>query len=411
MKYLTTNSIVLVFCMFANCNQIDVFQDVEATDRISFRDADYIARDVPSLYNYVDSADDGDIIWLNENVEFDLSKTPTLNIIKQIILASSRGIKDSEGALLFSNNEDLNSCPKIQVNADNVRITGIRLIGPDSEVGDSFYVPQVVIGVACLSYDNFHIDHCEISAWSYAGVSINGSTNSKISNNYIHHNRRIGLGYGIQLYGNSDALITYNTFDNNKHDIAGTGLNGQSYEAAYNTVLNQGNSHSFDMHGEWESDRVPGSEYAGNTIYIHHNTFCNGTRYASVKVRGIPFNYALIEHNSFPHSSENLAVIQQYFFGNFTVRNNTFDKVASMIKQDTIFFNTQIEANIFNDSVNRTNGYPRQNTDKYQESKYNSVKNAYYHSINKVSEKGLSSSDSLIRCLCNWPLIGLELIE
>ena len=62
--------------------------------------------------------------------------------------------------------------------------------------------------------------------------------------------------------------------------------------------------------------------------------------------------------------------------------------------QDSIYFDTQAEAQIFGDSIDKPNEYPRGDADRFQNEGYDSVKYEYYHFLNKVSEKGLSESDS-----------------
>ena len=47
----------------------------------------------------------------------------------------------------------------------------------------------------------------------------------------------------------SDVLIEANRFNNGRHHIASTGRPGSSYEARYNIILENANSHHFDMHG------------------------------------------------------------------------------------------------------------------------------------------------------------------
>ena len=66
----------------------------------------------------------------------------------------------------------------------------------------------------------------------------------------------------------------------------------------------------------------------------------------------------------------------------------------TLFSQDSIYFADDIKADVFSDSINVENGYPRQNTLRYQEHHYDSVMELYYHLINKVSVKGLSDKDT-----------------
>lgn len=62
--------------------------------------------------------------------------------------------------------------------------------------------------------------------------------------------------------------------------------------------------------------------------------------------------------------------------------------------QDTIYFNDSLDAVEFSDSINTANGYPRQDANRFQGEHYDTLNTIFYHLINKVSEKGLSESDS-----------------
>lgn len=76
----------------------------------------------------------------------------------------------------------------------------------------------------------------------------------------------------------------------------------------------------------------------------------------------------------------------------------------SLFSQDTIYFQEASSSDIFTDSVNRPNLYPRQHTTRFQGYGYDSVNNKYYQIINKVSVKGLNESDSL------WiPMVSAEI--
>lgn len=67
---------------------------------------------------------------------------------------------------------------------------------------------------------------------------------------------------------------------------------------------------------------------------------------------------------------------------------------TSLFAQDSIFFIDSLRAVEFSDSINKSNDYPRQDALRFQGVLYDSMVSLYYHLINKVSEKGLVSSDS-----------------
>ena len=169
--------------------------------------------------------------------------------------------------------------------------------------------------------DFLEVDNCELWGWSHAAIYAKSSKDHRIHHNYIHLNRRTGLGYGVVLDA-AEVLIDSNRFDQNRHHIAGTGKPGTSYEASYNLVLNPAGSHHFDMHGG--RDRGDGTNIAGDVISIHHNTFAVA-RFAAFLLRGIPQAGAKVYLNKFAHSRQAEAVRQINATGNLSVFTNTYN--------------------------------------------------------------------------------------
>ncbi len=186
---------------------------------------------------------------------------------------------------------------------ENVRITGIRLEGPDP---GNEKVEPAAIGIFS-AYRNLEVDNCEIWGWSGAAVGIFGTSGSDmktggyIHHNYIHHCQMDGLGYGVVVSGGAVSLIEANYFDHCRHAIAGSGVAGDGYEARYNicgpNFTAGSSSHNFDMHGTTSGSDI----IAGDTIRIHHNTFmATGPLNAfPVAIRGVPRDGAYIDHNWF----------------------------------------------------------------------------------------------------------------
>ena len=186
---------------------------------------------------------------------------------------------------------------------ENVRITGIRLEGPDT---GNETVDPAAIGISS-AYRNLEADNCEIWGWSGSAVGVFGTggsdmkTGGYIHHNYIHHCQMDGLGYGVVVSGGAVSLIEANYFDYCRHAIAGSGVAGDGYEAGYNICSPNftagSSSHNFDMHGV---ESGPGT-IAGDTIRVHHNTFtATGPLNAfPVAIRGIPRDGAYIDHNWF----------------------------------------------------------------------------------------------------------------
>jgi hypothetical protein len=282
-------------------------------------DGDYRIKDREDIVAALKDAKEGDIVFVDGDAEIDV--TPLVftdkfffKIRGGVTLASDRGLKGSKGAILRSDN--FGTSPLLKVLGPNVRITGLRIIGPDPKPrlahhkrsfnpgrGDRearhhyYYLFPNSTGIQ-TEHDTLEVDNCELSGWSHAAVYLKGGGNHRIHHNYIHHNQRKGLGYGVcHGYGkNIGSLIEYNLFNYNRHSIAGTGAPGIRYEARNNVALGESLSHNFDMHGG--KDRRDGTNIAGSNILIHHNTFTN-PNVRPIKIRGIPEDKAEIYNNWF----------------------------------------------------------------------------------------------------------------
>jgi len=289
---------------------------------------DYTVKTYEELIASLKKATSGQVVYIADDVELDITGKKKIVTPAGVTLASGRGQHNSQGALLYTN--DLAASPMILADGNNVRVTGLRLQGPDQErrteqmqklyeQGQYYSIPNSD-GIIC-EHPDIEVDNCELWGWSHAAVFLKrGASNAHIHHNHIHHNQRSGLGYGVCL-DQANALIEGNLFDWCRHHIAGTGSPGTSYEARYNLVLENANSHSFDMHGG--ADRGDGTDIAGDSILIHHNTF-RATSVPAVVIRGRPALSAEIHHNWFLHPDAQKAILQTNAAGNMNIYDNKF---------------------------------------------------------------------------------------
>jgi len=278
-----------------------------------------IVKDLDGLLHALEKVKTGEIIFIDGRAELDctaisFAKKFQIKLPTGVTLSSDRGYKGSEGAVIRSN--DLATSPLIKVLGPNVRITGLRIIGPDpkpqlehhkrcfnKQVGDRkaqakcYYALLNSDGIL-TDHEALEVDNCELSGWSQAAIYLRNSGRHHIHHNYIHHNQRQGLGYGVSHgYGKDiSSRIEFNLFNYNRHSIAGTGVSGLSYEANNNIELGESLSHNFDMHGG--KDRRDGTDIAGKLIKIHHNTFTN-PKVRAIGIRGVPEDKAEIYNNWF----------------------------------------------------------------------------------------------------------------
>ena len=286
----------------------------------SFTKGDFEVSDVDSLLQALLEATSGQVIYVKGDIVLDLTprifiEQLELKIPPGVTLASNRGVDGSEGAVICSDTLDT----KVMMRAlgPNVRITGIRLRGPNSKrhmkhharsfgpngLGrDYYYRFPVSKGIeTCYPIE---IDNCELSAFSHCAIYLRDGTGHHIHHNFIHQCQYNGLGYGVS-HNTSFSLIEYNLFDENRHSIAGTGAPSSGYIARHNLEAGISLSHCFDMHGG--RDRKDGTDIAGTTIEIYNNTFRAPQR--AVVIRGIPEEKCDIYQNWFTaHADEEAAI-------------------------------------------------------------------------------------------------------
>lgn len=293
---------------------------------------DHHVKDLDGLLLALKRVKEGEVIFIDSRAEIDctalvFTEKFQIKLPAGVTLASDRGHKGSEGAIIQSDN--FATEPLINILGPNVRITGLRIIGPDPKPrldhhqrsfnpqrGDrkaqsEYYYRLPTSAAIWTDQAALEVDNCELSGWSHAAIYLKKGNKHHVHHNYIHHNQRHGLGYGICLGAETgglfaSALIEYNIFDYNRHSIAGTGCPGESYEASNNVELGESLSHNFDMHGG--VDRKDGTEIAGERILIHHNTFTN-PKVRAIGIRGKPSDKAEIYNNWFAQDKPGPAVL------------------------------------------------------------------------------------------------------
>jgi len=286
----------------------------------------YVVTTKDQLLNALENAKSGDIVFVKGNADIDLTGTPVIGIPGGVTLASDRGAHGSCGGHIFRNRLDpvtleneLESLTFI-INGDNVRITGLRIEGPDkgqerleskgAGVKGAFFAN----GSSGLVFDNN-----EMWGWSFSAIILMYS-NASIHHNYIHHCQAGGYGYGVDV-GGGFADIYANVFDYTRHAVAAGGLEGERYNASYNIHLGHSTQHVFDVHPYTGVD----PPIAGLRYYIHHNTIYQGIQYPLVRIEAVPVDKVYIYNNIFLASY--YYAISQYVpppgrWGNMSVTNN-----------------------------------------------------------------------------------------
>lgn len=303
------------------------------------RDGPGVARTKASLLDALADARAGDVVYVDDGAEIDLTSLPddheavrdgSIVLRAGVTLASGRGRRGSPGAFLNTRRQD--AAPLFRVLGSGVRVTGLRIEGPDTGIEPSDCGGRDATGIEIRSRRpeawTVEIDNNELYGWPHAAVAVRGPRGPHIHHNHIHHNRRhvhkpecarrYGFGYGVRA-DTGRALIEANVFDHNRHDIASDGSPGAEYEARYNLILDGGTQHSFDVHAH----RGPDTDalVAGRRFRIHHNTFL-ADHVPAVHIREKPIEGAWIYRNEFRHGDLTAAVRQSNDSGNVFVHDN-----------------------------------------------------------------------------------------
>jgi hypothetical protein len=277
----------------------------------------------------------GTTVRVASGVQLDLSGYENISVAAGVTLVGGRTARTA-GPRLYTATR-----PKrlLVVTGDGVRITGLRIHGPDMGVADSDGGPAS--GIYISSRNDVEIDHNELAGWKNAAVGVNDDDDRisyvlnpetvRIHDNFIHHNQRTGgFGYGVVIGDGAYALIDRNVFDYNRHAIASDGSDDSGYRAYENLVLENGGkhrkvlfrwyyTHQFDVHGQEScgvfsifSDSLYNCGRAGHDVEIRRNSFLY-TKDNAFKLRGTPQlkpHGAFVVDNVFAHDDLDDAVDQ-----------------------------------------------------------------------------------------------------
>jgi len=315
-------------------------------------DGDFRVRTVDELRDALAKATPGQVVFVEPDADMDCTtlvyaEQLVLEVPEGVTLAGDRGHNRSPGAMIYS--DTFATQPLIRALGPNVRITGLRIRGPDPEeradhwsrafVGSAgkpplrhrYYFKFPTSEGITTEYPSLEVDNCELSAWSHSAIYLLRGTDQRIHHNYIHHVRYKGLGYAVCV-GSGTALITHNVFDYNLHSIAGTGCPSVGYEACNNVDLQHITSNSYDMHPG--NRRSGGMAVAGDWVKIHHNTF-GSTKAPAIGINGAPAQSATVERNWFHHAAPGRSVVSPWPPGGEThleCRDNAYGQTVPKVE-------------------------------------------------------------------------------
>lgn len=145
--------------------------------------------------------------------------------------------------------------------------------------------------------DDVTIENVECRGWTHAGIAVGEQDGERlegveIRNSAFIENNAESLGYGAVVY-NGHAEFDGCYWNNNRHDVAGSGSQGCSYGIRNSEVGPEGRLYGFEMH-----------EPGGRFVRVETTTFAekrdrNGTIRELIVNRGTPAEECFIERNWF----------------------------------------------------------------------------------------------------------------
>ncbi len=340
-------------------------------------DADYQCPGVtvntaPQLTAALAAAQPGTVIEIRSDIRLD--QIAPVRVPLGVTLQGTRGAR-RRGALLYLNRPRPGVQSAFEIRGDgrplSVTIRGLRLRGPSASHEKG---PPRVAGILLRDNAAASIARNELFQWTDSAVKASGGIPEAdavcrrpplrrprvtVANNYLHHNQQAGAGYGVSVRDGAFAVIFGNTFDFNRHAVAGDGHAQSGYFARHNYVLEGGHTYTysnfpawdqhFDMHGDdnvGEVDNIVSDgtdnddgdgghagdfiELLGNTIHGEQRPFNDfGRARRILKLRGRPCNPSQIRGNVVVHEKGEVASGADGGEGQFELIDNDYNTDTS----------------------------------------------------------------------------------
>lgn len=283
-----------------------------ASSRPRIEDADAVVIDRDSLVTALNSADEGDLIFIAPWAAIDLTGVHGQDVgAPNVTLASDLGPASEGGALVVTDSMPMQkkSVRRVfNITKPGFRATSFRLLGPQTTHNEwkDYETNRPMSGLE-LNAGYCEVDNLVGRGWGHCPVNV--GRHGFVEKVHIHHcdlvdNPQDALGYGVATR-HAAPLIQYCYFDNNRHSIAGSGHEDCSFIARYNVLGPRGILHAIDMHSHSSADGT--RTQGGKRVSIHHNTVLfrenrvNSQPQEAVKLRDVPLEGGQILDNRFHH--------------------------------------------------------------------------------------------------------------
>lgn len=238
------------------------------------------ANNLDELVNCLAASSPTDSVFIPFNVSIDATGR-TITIPANVTLFSTRKKYDiGRGGLIFSNSKTPfpGGLPMIQTGGENVTISNIRLKGATGEITDFDYSDGLAKGVHG-NHKGLKVLECEIYYFDLWGVYLYVPANSLIADNYFHHCRNAGYGYGVWVGGSGtkfegDSYIVGNIFSACRSAVDGSGHYSNMY-VLNNIFLPQQHYTSLSRHSQGSTGCKGGNKtiVKGNLLLSRQRAF------------------------------------------------------------------------------------------------------------------------------------------
>lgn len=328
--------------------------------------------DVASLVETLKQARPGDLVYLppGEYVFDDpgeyTNSTPLITVPAGVTLFGTRD--QSILRTLPIDDVPVNHFTFIEM-GDNSRITGITVIGPDTETGPlQGYIEQDGRTIATAYYKptasgisisgRTEVDNMVVIGFPYAAVVLRGpQADGFVHHSYIAENVRTGLGYGVLPLDGAYVEVAYTKFYRNRHSMDATGGSYYVHDSYFDNENPMGIGVIFQ-----HPQKVNG------VIVIQDNTIVNAIRAIHMVAGHGVISGNVIEASAWGialrnftlpdrHASDNLGYLNRFEIFDNEVRSGDY-YLEPLLPQDQVFLDGVNVGNLIEFLGGRTQTIP-----------------------------------------------------
>lgn len=134
--------------------------------------ANYTVSNYTDLVAALSKASSGQVVYITDNVEINVTGKPALVVKGGVTIASGRGINGSKGARIYTT--QIASNPVIQITGAGAKVSGLRIDGPTTTESNSSSTYHRGI---TSNQNNTTVEYCELSGFNHTTVLMSKGEN------------------------------------------------------------------------------------------------------------------------------------------------------------------------------------------------------------------------------------------